>query len=407
MEQPLTLKRKTTVHETTLDLNNTQIAFAYKTNRELVYDYEIFRLINQAWLVKTGTRIASRLLRMGIKAPLSIAMKPTVYAVFCGGDTLNASAKKINKLHEYGVKSILDFGVEGKESEKDFERTCSAIREAIFFARNNNAVDIVCSKFSGLIPFTILEKLHAGLPLSNKEQDVYERSKEKIYHLAKTAFEHGVSLFVDAEESWIQRPLDDLTLDLMSKYNKEKPIIYNTVQLYRKDRLDFFQKAVEHARQAGFIYAAKLVRGAYLEKEAQRADRMNYENPIQDSKADTDRDYNAAVAFAIDHIEQVAVCVATHNEESTMLAARQMAAGGLPKNHPHIHFSQLLGMSDNISFNLAKEGYNASKYMPYGPVKDVIPYLIRRAQENTPAGQMGRELKLLKMEIERRKLLAV
>lgn len=389
----------------TLNFENTETAFAYKSNRELVRDYEIFRLINQSWLVSFGTRAASRLLELGIKAPVAFGMRPTVYAVFCGGYSLDNATKKINRLYEYGVQSVLDYGVEGKENEEEFQRTTRAIEQAILFAKNYDAVDIVSSKFTGLIPIFILEKLHEGIALSKEEEQLYERSKERIYKLAQLAFENNVSLFVDAEESWIQQPLDALTFDLMSKYNKERPIIYNTMQFYRKDRLEFLQKTVEKAKKAGFIYAVKLVRGAYMEKEELRARKMNYENPIQASKENTDKDYNEALKFAIEQIEHVAICVATHNEESTLLATKLMAGKKLPNDHPHIHFSQLLGMSDHISFNLAKEGYNASKYMPYGPVDDVIPYLIRRAQENTSvAGQMGRELKLLKDEVKRRKL---
>ena len=388
-----------------LNFNDTESSFAYKPDSELLHDYQIFRLISQRWLVEIGTRAAVHFLHWGIKTPLALGMRPTVYAVFCGGDTLKLASKKISRLHQYGVQSVLDYGVEGKETEEDFQRTTAAIKEAITFAKDNAAVDIVCSKFTGLIPFSILEKLQRGDTLSENETAVYNLSKERIYMLAQFAFDNGVSLFVDAEESWIQKPLDALTLDLMAKFNKEKPIIYNTVQLYRKDRLAFFKNAVEQAQKAGFIYAAKLVRGAYMEKESAHAKATHTENPIQDNKAATDRDYNEALAFAINNIKQVAICVATHNEESTLLATQYMHQHNLPKNHPHIHFSQLLGMSDNVSFNLAKSGYNASKYMPYGPVADVIPYLIRRAQENTSvAGQMGRELKLLKTEIKRRRL---
>ncbi|MDB5226532.1 MAG: Proline dehydrogenase [Bacteroidota bacterium] len=388
-----------------LNFNDTETAFAHKSNRELVHDFEIYRLINQGWLVRMGTRTASRMIKWGIKAPIVLGMRSTVYDVFCGGETLSLATKKINQLYAYEVQSILDYGVEGKETEEDFERTTNAITQAIFFAKNYDAVDIVSSKFTGLIPFAILEKLHGGEELSQEEKEIYGHSKERIYGLAKLASDHNVSLFVDAEESWIQQPLDDLTFDLMLKYNKEKPIIYNTIQLYRKDRLEFFKRTVEQAKKAGIIYAVKLVRGAYMEKEKKRAEKMNYPNPIQNSKTDTDRDYNEALKFAIDNIEHVAICVATHNEESTMLATQLMHEKKLPTNHDHIHFSQLLGMSDNITFNLAKAGYHASKYMPYGPVKDVIPYLIRRAQENTSvAGQMGRELKLLKEEIRRRRL---
>lgn len=390
---------------TKLNFNDTQKAFAHKPNYELIRDYQIFRLINQSWLVSFGTSAASKLMSAGIKTPVAIGMRPTIYAVFCGGDTLQLATKKINQLYQYKVQSVLDYGVEGKESEADFIRTTNAIKEAILFAKDNDAVDIVCSKFTGLIPFGILEKMHAAEALSSQENAILEKAKERIYAIAQLAYDNNVSLFVDAEESWIQKPLDDLTFDLMSKFNKEKPIIYNTVQLYRKDRLAFFKDTSDKAKKAGFIYAAKLVRGAYMEKEAKYAKENNEENPIQTSKQNTDNDYNEALKFAISNIDHIAICVATHNEESTLLATQLMQEKNLPNNHAHIHFSQLLGMSDHVSFNLAANGYNASKYMPYGPVKDVIPYLIRRAQENTSvAGQMGRELKLLKDEVRRRRL---
>lgn len=389
----------------TLNFENTQIAFAYKNNKELIRDYQIFRLINQGWLVKLGTSMASKLINAGIKTPIAIGMRPTVYAVFCGGDDLLQTTYKIDKLYHYKVKCILDYGVEGKESEADFARTEKAIKEAILFAAKNDAVDIVSSKFTGLIPFSILEKLHAKQNLTNDELTIYRKAKDRIYSISKLAYDNNVSLFVDAEESWIQQPLDDLTFELMQQFNREKPIIYNTFQLYRKDRLAYFKQEVQRANKEGIIYAAKLVRGAYMEKEADRAKVLNYENPIQHTKENTDKDYNAALQFAIENINTVAVCVATHNEQSTLLATTLMQQNNLPKNHPNIHFSQLFGMSDQITFNLAAEGYNAGKYMPYGPVKDVIPYLIRRAQENTSvAGQMGRELKLLKQEVKRRKL---
>jgi proline dehydrogenase len=388
-----------------INLNNTETAFAYKSNTELVRDYQIYRLISQSWLVNAGTRIASRLMNAGIRTPIALGMRPTVYATFCGGDTLGDAAQKIDHLYIYNVRSILDYGVEGKESEEDFERTANAIRQAILFAKNNDAVDIVCSKFTGLIPFAVLEKLHAGIALSDAEDALFAASRERIYAIAQFAFDNDVSLFVDAEESWIQQPLDDLTFDLMSRYNTVRPIIYNTVQLYRKDRLEFFKQAAAKAKAAGFIYAVKLVRGAYKEKEEQRAKKMNYENPIQPSKAQTDSDYNDALRFAMDNLQHVAICVATHNEESTLLTAELMQQKQIDKHHPHVHFSQLYGMSDHVSFNMATAGYNVHKYMPYGPVADVIPYLIRRAQENTSvSGQMGRELKLLKDEVRRRKL---
>ena len=388
------------------NFNNTQTAFASKTNYELVRDYEIYRLINQGWLVKFGTRTATRLLNAGISGPIVWGMRPTIYSVFCGGNTLEEATRKINKLNEFGVNSVLDYGVEAKDIEEDFDRTAHHVMMAIDYADEHRAVNVVSSKFTGMIRSGLLEKLHACEELSADEKTEYERALARIEQVCAYAYQHDVSLFVDAEESWIQNPLDELTYSLMNKYNNKRPIIYNTIQLYRKDRLEFLKNAAAQSKQDGIIYAVKLVRGAYMEKEALRAKEKGYENPIQNSKIETDADYDASVLFAIDNLEHVAICVATHNEESTLLTTRLMQEKNIPNNHPHIHFSQLLGMSDHISFNLAKEGYNASKYMPYGPVKDVIPYLIRRAQENTSvAGQMSRELKLLKQEVRRRRLL--
>lgn len=387
------------------DFENTEDAFAHRSNIELARDYAIFRMMNYQKLVHFGVETASILLKAGIVAPLAIGMKPTVYSIFCGGETLEKSTPKINHLHKYGVDSILDYGVEGKESEEDFNRTAQEIIKAIQFAKNNDATKIVCSKFTGLIPFSTLEKIHAEQPLSSAEQKIYLNCVDRIKSICDEAYKNDVALFVDAEESWIQKPLDDLTFSLMKIYNKEKPIIYNTIQLYLKDRLTYFKEAHSTAKKDGFIYAAKLVRGAYMEKESARSVKLNYPNPLQSSKVDTDKDYNSAVKFAIQNLESIAVCVATHNQESCLLAVELMLEKGLTAQHPHIHFSQLLGMSDNLTFNLAKAGFNASKYMPYGPVRDVTPYLIRRAQENTSvSGQMGRELQLLRTEMKRRKL---
>ncbi len=259
------------------------------------------------------------MLNAGITSPIVLGMKPTIYSVFCGGNTLEEATAKINKLHEFGVTSVLDYGVEGKESEDDFNRTAYQVKLAINYADEHRAVDVVCSKFTGLVRFSILEKLHAREPLSPEEDEEYEKAKTRIEDVCEHAYRHNVSLFVDAEESWIQDPLDVLTYSFMKKYNESRPIIYNTVQLYRKDRLEFFKHAVAQAKKDGVIYAAKLVRGAYMEKEAKRAKEKGYDNPIQDTKTDTDRDYNEALRFALDNIEHVAICVATHNEESTLL----------------------------------------------------------------------------------------
>jgi proline dehydrogenase len=390
------------------DFENTEKAFAHKPNWELIRDYSIFRLMNYTVLVNIGVKTAALMVDWNVLGPLVLGMKPTVYSIFCGGASLQQSVPKIEHLKKYGVDTILDYGVEGKETEEDFDRTAKEIHKAIDFAAKHDATKIVCSKFTGLIPFSILEKLHAETPLNKNESARYLSCVERIDAICAHAASKDIALFVDAEESWIQKPLDELTFSLMKIYNKQKPIIYNTIQLYLKDRLPYFKDAVNEAEKQGFIYAAKLVRGAYMEKEAERAKKMRYPNPVQTSKEATDRDYNQALEFALQHLSSVAICIATHNEASCAWATHRMLELRLDLKHPHIVFSQLLGMSDHLSFNLAAAGYNIAKYMPYGPVKDVIPYLVRRAQENTSvAGQMGRELQLLTKEMKRRRLPAL
>lgn len=389
-----------------VDFNNTELAFAYKNSWTLTRDYAIFNLMRYNGLVNAGISMADTLVKSGLSFPVVLGIKPTVFPLFCGGSSLGRSIPKINQLYKYGIDSILDYGVEGKESDEDYERTAKAIKEAIIFATKHDGVRIVCSKFTSLIPFKILEKLHSKESLTEYESTRFKACKQRIDEIAELAFQHKIALFVDAEESWIQQPLDDMTLEMMRKYNKEQPIIYNTIQLYLQPRLADFQKMVETAKAEGFIYAAKLVRGAYMEKEEDFAQKHGLKNPVQTSKENTDRDYDAAVAFALHNIEYTSVCVATHNEESTMRAVKLAEQLNIPANHPHLNFAQLLGMSDHISFNLAKAGYKVSKYMPYGPVKEVLPYLIRRAQENSSvSGQMGRELQLHHREMKRRRLL--
>jgi proline dehydrogenase len=389
-----------------VNFNNTQLAFAYKNNWVLTRDYGIFSLMSFNKLVNTGISIASFMVKTGLSFPVVLGIRPTVFPLFCAGESLKSSIPKINMLYKYGIESILDYGVEGKESDEDYDRTAQAIQNAIVFAAQNKGVKIVSSKFTSLIPFKILEKLHAKTPLSEKESARFKTCKQRIEYIAELAFQNKIALFVDAEESWIQQPLDDLTLELMRKYNKEQIIIYNTFQLYLKPRLSEFQKAIQIAKKERFIYGAKLVRGAYMEKEADYAKKNNLSNPIQNSKSHTDQDYDAAVAIALENIESVSVSIATHNEESTLNAIELAQKLQIPENHPHLNFAQLLGMSDHISFNLAKAGYRVSKYMPYGPVADVLPYLIRRAQENSSvSGQMSRELQLHHIEMKRRRLL--
>lgn len=389
-----------------IDFNNTKTAFAYRKNFDLIKAYNMFYLMKYNWLVKIGTGVTMRALDTGIVAPFSIAMKPTVYRLFCGGPTLEKSVKKIEKLYNYGVQSILDYGVEAQADDNGFDQTAAEIKKAIRFANAQQSVPIVVSKFTGLVRFSILEKLHAGESLSSEEQSSFDQSLKRIDELCALAHEHKVGLFIDAEESWIQQPLDEITENLMAKYNRDYPVVYNTVQLYLKSRLGYLKEAHARAKAGGYYFGAKLVRGAYMEKEAKRAKKLKYENPVQDSKAETDKDYDAAVAYCLAHFDDMAVCVATHNETSCAKAVSIVQDRGIAPNNPRIFFSQLLGMSDHISFNMAAEGFNVAKYMPYGPVREVIPYLVRRAQENTSvSGQMGRELSLLKNEMKRRKLI--
>jgi len=388
------------------DFNDTRTAFAWRSNLELIRTYQVFRLINLSWLVKFGTSMTTKLLDAGIRLPVVMAMRPTVYSIFCGGKSVEDANGTIRDLYKFGVETILDYGVEGKDNEADFERTATEVMRAIDAAANDPAVNHISSKFTGLIGTHILEKLHKGEALSEAEKAEYIRAHDRIEKICAHAALHKVRLFVDAEESWIQQALDDLVEEMQKKFNKEQVIIFGTAQLYLKGRISYLTEAIEKAKTGGYLFAAKLVRGAYMEKERERSKAMGYPDPIQPDKAATDLDYDKAVEIALENISQMAVCIATHNESSCLKAVALMQQKNISPSNSHVSFSQLLGMSDHISFNLAAAGYKVSKYMPYGPVTDVIPYLVRRAQENTSvSGQMGRELSLLKIEIRRRKIL--
>ena len=385
-----------------LDLLNTEIAFSNKSDKELKKTAWLFKWMNNPNMVKIGSKLG--LFAIKFKLPFTeTVIRNTIFPQFCGGESLLDCQKVIDKLYEYDTLTILDYGAEGKSDEDDLDTAMKETLKAIEMAASNNSVPVVSTKITGLVDN--LEKLHNKETISEGDQRKFQHLYERIDEICNKASELGVSIFVDAEESWLQDPIDELVMQMMEKYNKERVTVYNTYQLYNTIKLEHMIRDHKRCLDKGVLFGSKMVRGAYMEKEELRAKQLAYENPIQTSKENTDKDYNDALRFAINNIEQVAVCVATHNEESTLLATQLMQQKNLPNNHPHVHFSQLLGMSDHISFNIAKENYNSSKYMPYGPVKDVIPYLIRRAQENTSvAGQMGRELKLLKDEVRRRKL---
>ncbi len=303
------------------------------------------------------------------------------------------------------VGIILDYSVEGKEEETEFDRTVQEFIKAIQFAAAQKNIPFISVKITGFARFGLLEKLHAAEKLSAAEEEEWTRVQQRILDICVVAAAQKIMVLIDAEESWIQQPVDELADAMMSRFNKTVPIIFNTFQMYRHDRLEFLEKSADRAAQQGYLLGAKLVRGAYMEKERARAIEKGYQNPIQASKEATDTDYNAGVVYCLERIEKIALFIGTHNEQSCLKATEYMGAHGIPATHSHVWFSQLFGMSDNISFNLAHACYQVAKYLPYGPVKDVVPYLMRRAQENTSvAGQTGRELGLINKEIKRRRL---
>jgi proline dehydrogenase len=385
-----------------LTFDNTEIAFAHRSNAELSKAYWLFKLVGNPALVKLGkvlTRIA-----LTLRLPIGWALRWNIFQHFCGGETISDCATATKVLDRYGIGTILDYSVEGKESEADFDATADEIVRTVEIAHGNAHIPFCVFKVTGVARFALLEKINANKALSPAEQAEFDRVKLRIDRIAKRAHETGTPVFIDAEESWIQDAIDRLCHELMERYNRERAIVYNTVQLYRHDRLDFLTKAIATAREKGYHYGVKLVRGAYMEKERARAVEHGYADPIQPNKAATDRDFDAAVALCLSNIDQVAFCAGTHNETSSLSLAKLIEEGRLSANDPRVYFAQLYGMSDHISFNLSHAGYNVAKYVPYGPIREVIPYLIRRAEENTSVkGQTGRELSLIMRERKRRK----
>lgn len=405
---------------TNISFDNTAIAFAHKSNKELKEEHWLFSLMAKPWLVKLGTRLAPWTIKM--RLPVKGIIRKTIFKQFVGGETLEATIGVAKKLADFNVQVILDYGVEGKEGEENYDHACNEFIRVINFAATQPNIPFMSVKVTGMARFSLLEKLDelmrkagghslidnyqkALLLLSAAELNEWNKVFERAKQICEAASKANIGFLIDAEETWIQEPVDALSMLMMDRYNKYKVVIYNTIQLYRHDRLNFLKKSYEAASERGFILGAKLVRGAYMEKERKRAKKKNYPSPIQPDKEATDRDYNEAVVFCINHLNQVSLIVASHNEYSNLLGVELLEQKGLPHNHPHVHFSQLYGMSDNITFNLADAGCNVSKYLPFGPIKDVIPYLLRRAQENTSVGgQTSRELSLVEKEMKRREM---
>jgi len=402
-----------------ISFDNTENAFEYKSDKELKKADFLFSSMGHEWLVKLGTRLTPWAIRSGL--PIKGVIRSTIFSQFVGGETLEETAAVAKKLGEYNVQVILDYGVEGGEDgEKGFDHACDEFIRVINYAATQPNIPFMSIKVTGFARFGLLEKLDKSVELnagtlmkryakavdalSEEEKQEWQRVQERMLRICKTASEKNIGVLVDAEETWIQDPVDVLSMLMMDQLNKEKIVVYNTIQLYRHDRLAFLKDSYEAAAQRNFILGAKLVRGAYMEKERKRAVEFGYASPIQPDKETTDKDYNLGLEYCIERIDRIALIVASHNEYSNLYATQLLQQKNLPLNHPHIHFSQLYGMSDNITFNLAKAGCSVSKYLPFGPIKDVIPYLMRRAQENSSvSGQTGRELGLIKKELLRRK----
>ncbi len=387
-----------------LDFSNTEIAFAHLSDDELKKVSWLFYTMNKQWLVDIGAKIGLKAIKMNLPFVESI-IKSTIFDQFCGGTTLLNTEPTINLLAKSGVHTVLDYGAEGKEDEQAFNKTMNENRRAIDFASTNEHVPIMSTKISGLTSNALLKKVQIRKAITWDDLKAYRILLKRIDSICHRAAEKGMSVFIDAEETWIQNTIDHLVNIMMARYNKTKVVVYNTFQMYRKDSLQNLVDSYNLAKKKGYLLGAKLVRGAYMEKERERAAEQGYPSPIHNTKDATDDSYNMGIRFCLDNMDVIASSASTHNAESNLLLANLVAEKGIDKKDERIHFCQLYGMSDAITFNLAKSGYRVGKYVPYGAVSDVIPYLIRRAEENSSIkGDMSREYAMVMKELKRRKL---
>lgn len=385
-----------------VDFSNTKNAYAHKDDKALKKMLWLFGLMNKHWLVGLGAKIGVPAIKMHLPFVKSI-VKNTVFEHFCGGVSLLETQGTIDLLAKNKVFTILDYGAEGKQSEAEFNKTMNETIRAIQFAANTNDVPVVSSKITGLARFDLLASIQAGVPLTTETKREYRNILKRLDAICHVASQSNTGIYFDAEETWIQDTLDHLVGLMMRRYNKEKVVVSTTYQLYRTDTLQLLMDHFDKAQKHNYLLGAKLVRGAYMDKERARAAEKGYPSPIHPNKEATDDSYNSALRFCIDNYEKIALCNATHNAESNYLMAKLIAERGLDKNHPHLNFSQLYGMSDNQTFNLADAGYFVAKYVPYGPIEDVVPYLIRRAEENSSVtGDMSREYQMVLAEVKRR-----
>ncbi len=389
-------------HLAKLDFNNTEIAFRNKSDKDLEKAYWLFKIVASNTLIKIGTPLTNFALKIGL--PIQGIIRNTIYKQFCGGESIQGCEPAIAELGQAKVTTILDYSVEGEESEESFNHTCAEILRTVAYAQKNKLISFCVFKPTGLGRFDLLAKVDAKQPLSDQEKMEFARVYERIDAICGACYKADIRVLIDAEHSWIQDTIDDFAREMMEKYNKERLIVYNTYQLYRHDKFASLQADFAYAQTQNFYLGAKIVRGAYMEIERDRATEHGYPSPIQPNKEASDRDYNESIRFCLNHINRIGLMAGTHNEESARLLTDEMALRGISPANDHIFFAQLLGMSDNLSFNLADAGFHVAKYMPYGPVKAVMPYLFRRAQENTSVGgQTSRELSLIVKEKARRK----
>lgn len=385
-----------------VSFDNTAIAFADRSDAELDRAEWLFEMVGSPLLVSIGQSLLN--LALGLRLPVSGIIRSTVFKQFCGGESVDGCEPTIARLHAAGIFTLLDYSAEGKDTEGDLEATCQEVIRTIMRARDDHRTTFAVFKPTGVVGATLLEKVSAGKKLEPHQQQAWEKGVQRVQRICKAAADNRVPVLVDAEESWLQPAIDEVVNRMMAEFNRDEAFVFNTFQLYRTDRLDFLRKCHETAQRDGYILGAKLVRGAYMEKERERAKRRRYPSPIHLTKADTDAAFDAAQAFCVTNADRIRLVSGTHNESSSRLLSELMFDAGLAADDRRIFFSQLYGMSDNISFNLAHAGHNVVKYVPYGPVRLVMPYLIRRAEENTAvAGQVGRELSLILKEKQRRR----
>jgi len=385
-----------------LSFDDTRVAFASKSDAQLRKVYALFAAMNSGSLVKTGSGLMKAALKWSLPGT-KFLIKHSIFEQFCGGETIAECRPVTAELGKYRIGTILDYSVEGEGNDRSYDRTRDELLATIDEAHRSRHIPFSVFKVTGVAHVGILEKIQAGQLLSAAEEAAHARAVARVDALCARAHQHGIRLFVDAEESWFQHTIDQLAYDMMARYNRESAIVWNTYQLYRHDRLDALKAARDVAAEAGYFIGAKLVRGAYLEKEARVARQRGQQNPINPTKQATDDLYDESLRYCVEHLDRISLCAGTHNEASSLLLTQLMQQAGVAPSDPRVWFAQLYGMSDNLTYNLAHAGYNTAKYLPYGPVAAVMPYLLRRADENTAiAGQSSREFLLVQKEIRRR-----